>query len=65
MVKWTSSDPNVASVDANGTVVARRIGSTVITAVFEDGTVDSETLYVKYAWWQTLIRIFLLGFIWY
>ena len=65
VVKWTSSDPNVASVDANGTVVARRIGSTVITAVFEDGTVDSETLYVKYAWWQTLIRIFLLGFIWY
>lgn len=65
VVKWTSSDPNVASVDANGTVVARRIGSTVITAVFEDGTVDLETLYVKYAWWQTLIRIFLLGFIWY
>lgn len=65
VVKWTSSDPNVASVDESGTVTARRIGSTVITAVFEDGTVDSETLYVKYAWWQTLIRIFLLGFIWY
>ena len=31
-IVWSSADPNVAAVDANGTVTAMGIGSTVITA---------------------------------
>lgn len=37
-INWTSSNPWVASVDADGSVNALSIGSTVITATTEDGS---------------------------
>ncbi|MEO1814536.1 MAG: Ig-like domain-containing protein [Acetobacterium sp.] len=36
-VKWSSSDPNVATVDATGIVTARNIGTATITATTVDG----------------------------
>ena len=63
---WSSSNMDVASVDSNGTVFARGNGSTVITCVSQDGGAQAQcTVTVKYSFGQQLIRIFLLGFLWY
>lgn len=43
---WTSSDPSVASVDANGLVVAKAAGDATITVSWQ-GTVVSEALSVS------------------
>lgn len=40
-VIWSSSNSEVASVDSNGTVVAKKAGTTVITAKTEDGSFKS------------------------
>ena len=42
-VTWTSSNENVATVDANGTVKALAVGTTKITATAEGGTEVSAT----------------------
>ncbi len=65
-VIYTSSDPDVVSVDENGNITAKKEGTAVIAATVE-GTEFSATcnITVKYAWWQWIIRILLLGFIWY
>jgi uncharacterized protein YjdB len=36
-VVWTSSDPDIASVDQYGNVDAKKIGTTIITAAADDG----------------------------
>lgn len=65
-VVYTSSNPDVVSVDANGNITALKTGSATITAIEADsGKSDTCTVTVKYAWWQILIRILLLGFLWY
>ncbi len=38
VASWTSADENVATVDENGLVTAKAVGSTIITAVDSDGT---------------------------
>lgn len=43
---------------------AKPVGTKTITVDYE-GLTDQFDVTVKYAWWQWLIRIFLLGFIWY
>ena len=65
-IKYSSSDESVATVDGNGCIKAVGVGSATITASI-DGTdyKESTEVRVAYAWWQWLIRIFLLGFIWY
>lgn len=37
-IKWSSSDRNVATIDQNGTVTAKKEGSTFITAASMDGS---------------------------
>ncbi|MBR5562464.1 MAG: leucine-rich repeat protein [Clostridia bacterium] len=65
-VVYSSSDPDIVTVDKNGNITAKKIGTAVITATVE-GTDISATcnVTVNYAWWQWIIRILLLGFIWY
>ncbi len=65
-IVWSSSDESVAVVDSEGNVTAVGTGTATITATIE-GTDISDTceVQVSYAWWQWIIRILLLGFIWY
>ena len=50
-VEWESSDPNVATVDQNGKVTARVVGTATITATAKDGSGVSDscdvTVYTK------------------
>ena len=68
-VVYSDFDNKIISVDDNGNVTALKKGSTTVTVTATDeyGNVEKATctVTVKYAWWQVLIRIFLLGFIWY
>ena len=65
-IVWQSSNPEVATVDENGNITATGSGTATITATIEGTDIsDSCKITVSYAWWQWLIRIFLLGFIWY
>lgn len=38
IVKWTSSDENVATVDNSGKITSKKIGSTIITVTSQDGS---------------------------
>lgn len=68
-VEYKSSAPDTVSVDSSGNIKALKAGSAVIEASVTDAdgfTVkDTCTVTVKYAWWQWLIKIVLLGFLWY
>ena len=68
-VKYSSSAPEIASVDNSGNVTANKKGSAVITVTVTDSDgfrfEDKGTVTVKYAWWQWIINILLLGFLWY
>lgn len=68
-VTWQSSNPNVVSVDASGNLRALKKGSATITATATDRDGNSVTasteVGVRYVWWQYLIWILLLGFLWY
>lgn len=43
-VTWTSSDNSVATVDSNGIVTARSVGSTTITVTTKDGNFKDSTV---------------------
>ena len=66
-VIWSTSDPSIATIDADGNLTITGVGTVTITATLKsDPSVStSKELTVKYAWWQQLIRIFLFGWIWY
>lgn len=65
-VIYTSSDPDVVSVDESGNITAKKTGSAVITATVEGTDVSvSCNVTVSYTWWQWIIRILLLGIFWY
>ena len=68
-LKYESSAPAVVSVNNSGNITALKTGSADITvyATDTDGiiTKDTCTITVKYAWWQWIIEILLLGFLWY
>ena len=65
-IVYTSSDPDTVSVDENGNITAGKTGSAVIIATVEGtDTYATCNVTVTYAWWQWIIRILLLGFLWY
>lgn len=65
-VVYTSSDPSVVSVDEFGNISAKKTGSATITAkVIGTDIIDTCEVMVSYAWWQWIIKILLLGFLWY
>lgn len=68
-VTYSSSNPSVASVDANGKITTKDTGSAMITVTVTDefGNTVSDTcnVEVKYNWWQWIIVIVLFGWIWY
>ena len=68
-VEYSSSNPSVAYVDEFGEVYAAGEGVAEITCTVTDeyGNVltDACEVNVSYAWWQWIIRILLLGFLWY
>ena len=61
---WSSSDPSVATVDADGNVTATGRGSAVITASYGNLS-DSCEVTVSYSFGQWIIMILLFGWIWY
>ena len=66
LVEYTSSDESVVTVDKDGNYKAVGRGNAVITMHIIGTDIEEHCkITVKYAWWQVLIRIFLLGFIWY
>ena len=46
---WTSSNPEVASIDQNGLITANKLGKTEIKVTTDNGCEDTITIYVKYA----------------
>jgi len=64
--EWTSSDPEVVTVDRFGTLYAKSVGTAVITCTSEDMQFsDSCTVQVSYSTSQQLIRYLLFGWLWY
>ena len=68
-VVWSSSNDKVAKIDKvddkTGVLTITGEGVATITATTQDGRTATCVVMAKYAWWQVLIRIFLLGFLWY
>ena len=68
-VEFSSSNPDIVSVDGSGNIKGIKTGEATITCTVTDslGNVsqDACTVTVSYAWWQWIIRIVLLGFLWY
>ncbi len=65
-IQWFSSDESVATVSADGTVSAVGVGTAEITARIKGTDIQKLcTVNVSYTWWQWIIRILLLGFLWY
>ena len=62
-----SLNPDIISFDTTThEMIALKTGVATITVTsLETGETDTCTVTVKYAWWQILIRILLLGFLWY
>ncbi|MCR5150828.1 MAG: bacterial Ig-like domain-containing protein, partial [Clostridiales bacterium] len=64
----TYSDGSTAPVDPAVCTItgysAKPAGDKMITVEYEGQTVQFKVK-VEYVWWQWLIRILLLGFIWY
>ncbi len=63
-VAWSSSNPNVATVDQNGNVTSTGRGNAVITATYGNYS-SSCNVKVDFSFGQWLIYILLFGFIWY
>ena len=60
-VTWVSSNPKVATVDANGKVTAVGTGTAVITAVAGSDTATCNVTVASAAWWQTAIDFIMNG----
>ena len=56
-VSWSTSNPDVATVDEKGKVTAVGRGTATITATDENGISDSCTVTVKLTLWQWMVHI--------
>ncbi|MCQ2459933.1 MAG: Ig-like domain-containing protein [Ruminococcus sp.] len=69
VVTYTTSNPNIVSVDVDGNVTALKRGNAIVTCtvtdIFGNQKQDTCLVTVKYSWWQWLIKIVLFGWIWY
>jgi M6 family metalloprotease-like protein len=61
---WTTAHSEVATV-SGGIVKGTGIGTTIVKGADENGNFDTCKVTVKYVWWQHMIRVLLLGFLWY
>lgn len=68
-VTYTSSNPNIVSVDVDGNVTGLKRGTTIVTCTvtdkFGNQIQDSCLVTVKYSPWQWIIKTVLFGWIWY
>lgn len=68
-VAYGGYDEKIISVDKDGKATALKKGETTVTVTVKDEYENTAectcTVTVRYAWWQMLIRVFLLGFLWY
>lgn len=68
-VKYESSNADIVSIDEEGNLTANDRGTATITCTITDEFGNTEkdtcTVEVTFAWWQWIIYILLLGFIWY
>ncbi len=64
-VTWTSSDPDVVTVDEDGNLTAVGRGEATITATAWDGRTATCEVTVRYSFIQIIIIVFLFGWIWY
>ncbi len=62
---FTSSNPSVAKVDGTKVTAVGRGSATITVTHNETGYSDSCEINVSYTWWQWLIKILFLGFLWY
>ena len=46
---WTSSNPEVASIDQDGSITAKKLGKTTIKVTTDNGCEDTIIIYVEYA----------------
>lgn len=65
-IVWTSSNPQIVSVDENGNISALKKGRATVTASSADGSASASVdVTVKYTGLQWFIIIVLFGWIWY
>lgn len=68
-IYYLCSNPDIAEVDQCGNVTAKERGETsvicVVTDQYGNNMAGVADITVEFAWWQWIIFIFFLGFIWY
>ena len=64
-IRWSSSDPNIATVDSEGNIKAVGVGETQVTAKLSSGKRIIYNVKVEYSKLQWFIMVFLCGFLWY
>lgn len=64
-IVWKSTNEAVAQVDEEGNIRCVGLGSARIIVETKDGEYSySDTIYVKYTWWQWILHILTFGLIW-
>lgn len=63
---WSSSNPDIVSVDDDGTAIAKRRGSAYITCTALQGGASAQcAIRVEYGWQQWLLYFLAFGWLWF